>query len=82
MVRVTRGEHGWGAPRDGVLSLLGEVGDPPDENAVEGGGSHLSESALDLSHGEVLQPHRPLQLTDLRHGEGTTTDHYRVLKGP
>jgi len=64
---VTRGEHGGGTSGDGVLPLLGEVGDPPDEDAVEGGGGHFPEPALHLSHCEVLQAHRPLQLPDLRH---------------
>lgn len=60
-------EHGGGSASDGVLSLLGEVRDPPDEDAVECGGRHLSQPALHLRYRQVLQPHRPLQLPHLRH---------------
>lgn len=61
----TWGKHGRGSTGDGILSLLGKVRDPPHKHPVEGGGGHLPQPALHLSHRQVLEPHRPLQLPHL-----------------
>lgn len=63
---LTGGEHGGGAARHGVLPLLGEIRDFPDEDAVVCGRGHVPHLPLHLHDGQVPQAHRPLQLADLQ----------------
>lgn len=67
MAGSTWWKHGRGSTSDSILSLFGEVWDPPNKDAIKGGGRHFPQSTLHLCHGEILQPHRPLQLPHLQH---------------
>ena len=66
-VGITWWKHGGGSTGDGVLPLFGKIRDPPDEDAIERSGRHFPQPTLHLSDCQILQPHRPLQLTHLRH---------------
>lgn len=61
-------EDGRRAARDRLLTLPGKLRDLPDENPIVGGGLHVADLLLHLSHGQVFEPDAPLQLPDLLGG--------------